>query len=175
MAVVILGGLVTSTVLNLILMPALYARYSKREIKILDNWMPIGLSSRIAGYDRITTRSWTRDRRKSSNNQNISSIAAVALSLLTDFDKNNFPLYWIVVCPFSANEGQLSKKVIVSYWPEIPFQFASFLMALNVGNDTKTAYHFLPKVLSFYFKNFCPATKAVFTFRFAIITKKLNG
>jgi Cu/Ag efflux pump CusA len=37
MAVVILGGLVTSTVLNLILMPALYAQYSKRETKIIDN------------------------------------------------------------------------------------------------------------------------------------------
>ena len=31
MAVVILGGLVTSTILNLLLMPALYARYSQRE------------------------------------------------------------------------------------------------------------------------------------------------
>lgn len=33
MAVVILGGLVTSTVLNLILMPALYAQYSKWKLK----------------------------------------------------------------------------------------------------------------------------------------------
>ena len=37
MAVVILGGLVTSTVLNLFLMPALYLRFSRSRRAILDS------------------------------------------------------------------------------------------------------------------------------------------